>query len=172
MPAELTPGRDLFDTKRKILTADMFSAVRDAVPLGSTVVVAGGGFDILHYGHISFLESARQLGDVLFVLVSSDESLRKKGELRPVQTQQYRSRIVASLECVSFVAPIAFSTGVETVSKLRPDVYAKGSDYSWETTDPIYREYLVATGVPIAYVGYHGNIKTSGIIRNIQNGAK
>ncbi len=169
MSHELTPGREVFTTTRKILTAEEAAAVRSKLTPDTTVVVAGGGFDVFHSGHISFLEGSRQLGDVLFVLVSSDEILRVKGEDRPVHPQNSRMRIIAALECVDYVVP---ETGVESIGLLNPTIYARGIDYRWETMDPNFREYLARSGTPLAYVGSMGEAKTSAIIHKIRSGAK
>jgi rfaE bifunctional protein nucleotidyltransferase chain/domain len=92
----------------KILSLDDISeTAKELHEHGKTIVLVGGGFDILHRGHITFLESANREGDVLFVLLESDESLKAhKGKSRPVNTQADRAKILASLLSVDYIIPL------------------------------------------------------------------
>mgnify|MGYP001568635079 FL=1 len=168
MLLELTPGKDVFDSRRKIILPTQLDSIRSALPSDTQLVVAEGGFDIIHAGHVSYLEASRQLGDALVVLVCSDISLKHKGFGRPVQTQDARARIVASLQCVDFVVPIGHDQNTDALDKLQASVYTRGIDYNWDTSLPLIKAYLIRTGLPIAYVGNHGNVKTSGIVKKIK----
>ncbi|MGP4113606.1 D-glycero-beta-D-manno-heptose 1-phosphate adenylyltransferase [Streptomyces sp. 4N509B] len=98
---------------------------------GGTVVAAGGCFDLLHAGHVQFLEHARRTGDCLIVLINSDASVRRlKGEGRPLNPAPDRTRVLAGLGCVDAVAVFDEDTPERLLRRLRPDVWVKGGDYS------------------------------------------
>jgi D-beta-D-heptose 7-phosphate kinase/D-beta-D-heptose 1-phosphate adenosyltransferase len=98
---------------------------------GGTVVATGGCFDLLHAGHVSTLQSARALGDCLIVCLNSDASVRRlKGGGRPVVPEADRAAVLLGLACVDAVAVFDEDTPVELLARLRPDVFAKGADYS------------------------------------------
>jgi D-beta-D-heptose 7-phosphate kinase/D-beta-D-heptose 1-phosphate adenosyltransferase len=100
---------------------------------GGTVVATGGCFDILHAGHIASLAAARALGDALIVLVNSDASVRRlKGDTRPVNSQEDRCRVLRSLRFVDAVVVFDGDDPVTALRELRPDVWAKGGDYTAE----------------------------------------
>jgi D-glycero-beta-D-manno-heptose 1-phosphate adenylyltransferase len=107
--------------------------LRDA---GQRIVLANGCFDLLHVGHVRYLQAARELGDVLFVGVNSDAAVaRLKGPGRPVMPLAERAEILAALGCVDHVVVFGEDTADQLVAHLRPDVHAKGTDYT-ETSVP------------------------------------
>jgi rfaE bifunctional protein nucleotidyltransferase chain/domain/rfaE bifunctional protein kinase chain/domain len=112
-------------------TEDEAVAVADRVrAAGGRVVMAGGCFDLLHAGHVEYLQSARRLGDCLVVAVNGDESLRRlKGEGRPLVPAPDRARILRALACVDAVVVFDEPTPAEVLRRVRPDVFAKGGDY-------------------------------------------
>ncbi|MFG2734943.1 PfkB family carbohydrate kinase [Streptomyces harbinensis] len=98
---------------------------------GGTVVAAGGCFDLLHAGHVQFLENARRTGDLLIVCVNSDASVRRlKGPGRPLNAAADRVRVLAGLGCVDAVAEFGEDTPQALLQRLRPDIWVKGGDYS------------------------------------------
>ena len=100
---------------------------------GQRVVFTNGCFDILHVGHVRYLEQARALGDVLVLGLNTDASVRRlKGPSRPINSEDERAEVLAALECVSYVVLFDEQTPVETIELLRPDVHAKGGDYRVE----------------------------------------
>ena len=100
---------------------------------GGTVVATGGCFDLLHAGHVSTLETARQLGDCLIVLLNSDRSVSAlKGPARPVVSEQDRATLLESLRCVDAVVVFDEATPVRTLERLRPHIFARGGDYAAE----------------------------------------
>ncbi|MCR1984593.1 D-glycero-beta-D-manno-heptose 1-phosphate adenylyltransferase, partial [Cellulosimicrobium cellulans] len=101
---------------------------------GGTVVATGGCFDILHAGHVATLEAAARLGDHLVVLLNGDASVRRlKGPQRPVVGQSDRARVLAALDCVAAVVVFDEDDPRAVLDRLRPDVWAKGGDYTEET---------------------------------------
>jgi rfaE bifunctional protein nucleotidyltransferase chain/domain len=109
-------------------TASIIASVRAR---GGTVVAAGGCFDLLHAGHVSYLEAARSLGDCLVVCINSDDSTRRlKGPGRPLVPESDRAAVLRSLSCVDAVEVFDEDTPVPLLGRLRPDIFAKGGDYA------------------------------------------
>ena len=119
------------DSHFGILTqAELKQAVLDAKAHDEKVVMTNGCFDILHAGHVQYLEQARALGDRLIVAVNSDASVRKlKGKNRPINTLQNRMEVLASLRAVDWVVPFSEETPEKLISYLLPDILVKGGDY-------------------------------------------
>jgi rfaE bifunctional protein nucleotidyltransferase chain/domain len=104
---------------------------------GRRIVLTNGCFDILHAGHVDYLERARALGDALVVAVNSDRSVSElKGPTRPVNSEQDRARILSALRAVDFVVVFDSLRATEVIRALRPDLYAKGGDYTPESLNP------------------------------------
>ena len=109
------------------------ASVEDIVPLvaGRRVVLANGCFDILHVGHVRYLEAARQLGDVLVVAINDDASVRRlKGNGRPIMNIEERCLLVSALECVDYVVSFSEPDVGRVIEVLKPAVQAKGTDYT------------------------------------------
>jgi len=119
---------------------------------GESIVLANGCFDALHVGHIRYLEGARGEGDVLVVAVNADESVRTlKGTGRPILVESGRATLVAALRCVSYVVVFAEANVESLLEDLRPDVHAKGTDYTAETVPE--RATAIRLGIRVAIVG-------------------
>ncbi len=109
------------------------ASLEDIIPLvaGRRVVLANGCFDILHVGHVRYLEAARQLGDVLVVAINNDESARRlKGNGRPIMNIEERCLLVSALECVDYVVSFSEPDVGRVIEVLKPAVQAKGTDYT------------------------------------------
>ena len=119
----------------KIFNVDDLKKIRETWrQRGEKVVFTNGCFDILHAGHIRYLESAAQLGDHLIIAFNSDDSVRKlKGESRPINVLASRLYLLASLSCVDAVFPFTEETPLNVINTLQPDVLAKGGDYNPDT---------------------------------------
>ena len=114
--------------------AELETAVRRAQAEGLKVVLCNGCFDLLHVGHVRYLEGARAYGDILVVAINSDASTAAlKGPSRPIQAEQDRAEIIAALACVDYVTLFDGPTVDALLRRLRPDVHAKGTDYAVET---------------------------------------
>ncbi len=132
-----------------------------------TVVLTNGCFDVLHAGHVRYLEGARALGDVLVVAVNSDKQVRAlKGEGRPLVPEQERAELIASLEAVDLVTVFDEPTVTELLLDLRPDVHAKGTDYTEETVPE--RDVVRSYGGRVAIVGDPKNHSTSELLSRFQ----
>lgn len=141
------------DTRSKIVSADELARkVREHKNRGERIVLANGCFDVLHIGHARYLAGARQEGDVLVVAINSDESVRSlKGEGRPILPADARARLVAGLAAVNYVVIFDEPDVTRLLSDLRPDVHAKGTDYTVDTVPE--RQTARNFGVRIAIVG-------------------
>src|SRR5438445_13631214 len=119
---------------------------------GRRIVLANGCFDTLHVGHIRYLEGARCEGDILVVAVNADPSVcNLKGPGRPVLDENGRAQLVAALRCVDYVVLFAESNVEILLEELRPDVHAKGTDYTLETVPE--RAVAKRLGIRVAIVG-------------------
>ena len=141
--------------------------VRALKDRGGRVVFANGCFDLLHVGHDRYLEGARARGDHLLVAVNDDASIRRlKGPGRPVQPVEERMEILAALRCVDLVTRFAEGTVDALLRRLRPDVHAKGTDYTPETVPE--RATVLAYGGEIAIVGDPKDHSSSAILRALR----
>lgn len=133
---------------------------------GKTVAFANGCFDLLHVGHIRYLQGARQVGDVLVVGLNSDLSVRQlKGPQRPLMAEQERAEILAALTCVDYIV-IFQEPNVERVLRvLKPDLHCKGTDYTEDTVPE--RDVVRSYGGRVAIVGDPKDHSTRDLIQTI-----
>ncbi len=142
---------------------ELIKTVAEARAAGLRIVLANGCFDVLHVGHIRYLAGARSEGDLLIVGVNSDEQVREqKGEGRPVLPAAQRAEIVAALESVNYVTVFDEPTVAELLLALKPDVHAKGTDYTVDTVPE--REVVKSYGGRVAIVGDPKDHSTSEIL--------
>lgn len=121
------------------------SILQQAKTEGAVVVTTNGCFDVLHLGHLRYLQAARQLGDLLIVAVNSDNSVRQlKGENRPLVPEAERAEMLAGLECVDYVVIFPELTPINLLSELKPNIHVKGGDYKLEQL--IERDVVEANG--------------------------
>ncbi len=119
---------------------------------GAKIVLANGCFDLFHVGHIRYLAGAKALGDCLIVGINSDEQVRKlKGENRPLMPENERAEIISALRCIDYVTIFPEATVEELIRAIRPDIHAKGTDYTTETVPE--REIVRQCGGRVAIVG-------------------
>lgn len=137
---------------------------------GMTVVLANGCFDLLHGGHISYLEAAAAEGDLLFVGVNSDASEREiKGPDRPIIPQDERAELIAGMQMVDSVVIFDEPTCERLLRELRPDVHAKGTDYTTDTVPE--REVAKELGIRVAIAGAPKENASKDIIATIRSSA-
>ncbi|MBL7076033.1 MAG: adenylyltransferase/cytidyltransferase family protein [Kiritimatiellae bacterium] len=130
-----------------------------------TIVTANGSFDIMHAGHVAFLEQARAKGDVLIIGINSDASVKAyKSPSRPIISEEFRARMVAALECVDFVFLFDETDPREWLKQVKPDIHVNGTEYG---KDCIERDVVEACGGRISLVQSVGGLSTSAVIARI-----
>ena len=145
----------------------LIKSVESARAKGSIIVLANGCFDILHAGHVRYLAGAKALGDLLVVAVNSDAQVRSlKGNGRPILSEAERAEIIASLQVVDVVSIFSEPTVEELLLALKPDVHAKGTDYTEDTVPEhqVVRSY----GGRVAIVGDPKNHSTTDLLNRIR----
>jgi rfaE bifunctional protein nucleotidyltransferase chain/domain len=137
------------------------------------VVLTNGCFDLLHRGHLTYLQQSAELGDLLIVAVNSDASVRElKGEGRPLNPAEDRAFALASLRCVDATFIFPGPRLAAEITALKPDLYTKAGDYTLATIDPSERDALLAAGVDIRFLPFvPGHSTTAHVNRlNASNG--
>lgn len=154
----------------KILDPDPLAAIADAMRAeGRKLVLTNGCFDLLHVGHVHYLQAARALGDALAVAINGDDSVRAlKGAGRPLNTEGDRAEVVAALDCVDYVVIFQEVRVTRLIEKLRPAIYVKGGDYTPASLDPEERAALEKIGAEIRIVPFEPGNSTSALIERIK----
>ena len=135
---------------------------------GKRVVLTNGCFDLLHAGHVRYLKEARALSDALVVALNSDASVKKlKGEGRPVHTEADRAEILCALEAVDRVVVFEDERATHVIEELRPQVYAKGGDYTVESLNGDERDALEKVGAEICILSLVPGRSTSQTLRDL-----
>lgn len=135
---------------------------------GKRLVVTNGCFDVLHLGHVTYLETARNLGDMLLVGLSGDSSVQQlKGPNRPVNNQQDRAGVLAALESVNGVCIFSEKTATRFLSLAQPDIYVKGGDYTLETLNQEERRTVESAGGKIILLPFVPGKSTTALLEKI-----
>jgi D-beta-D-heptose 7-phosphate kinase/D-beta-D-heptose 1-phosphate adenosyltransferase len=152
---------------RKVLTRDeLVRAVRQRRQSGERVVFTNGCFDLLHVGHMRYLQQARALGDCLVLGLNDDASVRRlKGDKRPLIPHTERASVLAALACVDYVTIFSEDTPLELIASVRPDVLVKGGDYTPDTV--VGRDAVEAYGGEVVLVPFVEGISTTNIIDSV-----
>lgn len=146
---------------------ELKSIVAASKKKGKRIVFTNGCFDILHLGHIEYLEQAHSSGDKLVVAVNSDASVRKiKGSSRPVFPAKDRATLVAALESVDYVVIFAENSPLKLIRALKPDVLVKGSD--WARCDVVGKDFVQSYGGKVVCARFVQGYSTSSIIATIK----
>jgi rfaE bifunctional protein nucleotidyltransferase chain/domain len=154
------------DSTSKILSREAL-VERFGRPRGETVVFTNGCFDLIHPGHVAYLEAARALGDRLVVGLNTDASVsRLKGPDRPLVAQDARARVMAGLAAVDAVSFFDEDTPAELIAALRPDVLVKGGDYSLDAI--VGRDTVEADGGEVRVIPFLPGYSTTDIVRRIR----
>lgn len=134
---------------------------------GRRVVFTNGVFDLLHPGHVRYLQEARALGDLLIVGLNADESVRRnKGPRRPINTQDERAEVLAALSCVDAVVIFGEDTPAEIVELVQPDILVKGAD--WPADQIVGRDTVEARGGRVVRVPVEPGYSTTAIVERIR----
>lgn len=154
------------DVQQKIMTREAMAAERARLKAsGKTVVFTNGCFDILHRGHVAYLQFAREQGDVLVIGLNSDASVqRNKGEGRPINCEEDRAAVLAALECVDYVLLFDEDEPAALIGTLLPDVLVKGGDWAHYVSG---REAVEAAGGKVVLAKMVEGRSTTGTIEKI-----
>ena len=145
---------------------DLLAALRRERAAGKRIALANGVFDLLHVGHVRYLEAARREADLLVAAVNSDASTRAlKGPGRPLLPQEERAEILAALACVDYVTIFDEPTAGPLIERIAPDVHCKGTDYGPDTVPE--REAVCRAGGRVAIVGDPKHHASRDLIRTI-----
>ncbi len=154
----------------KLFSVDGAVAQREALrTAGKRVVLTNGVFDLLHTGHLYYLQQARALGDALFIALNADASVRAlKGPSRPVQSEEQRAYALGALACVDAVFIFRTPRLDAEIRALRPDVYTKAGDYTLEKLDAGERSALQDVGAEIKFMPFLAGFSTTALIARIK----
>jgi len=145
--------------------------VRDARANGARIVFTNGVFDILHPGHLRYLEAARRHGDLLIVGLNSDASVRRnKGPERPINPEHERAEVLAALACVDAVSVFDEETPAEIIRRVQPDILVKGAD--WPADQIVGRDTVEARGGRVILEPVEQGYSTSAIIEKVRSADK
>ena len=150
----------------KIVSNQELVSIIDTSRKFKKIVFTNGCFDILHIGHVKYLQQAKSLGDILIVGVNSDASVRKlKGEFRPIMSEKERAEVIAALECVDYVVIFPELTPKNLIRIVKPDIHVKGGD--WKAKQIPETNLVQSYGGKVVIVDEVEGYSTSEIIRKI-----
>ena len=154
----------------KLFSLQQAVAWRERLRTAATrVVLTNGVFDLLHTGHLYYLQRARELGDALIVALNADASVRAlKGPARPVQSEEQRAYALGVLLCVDAIVIFREQRLTAEIRALRPDVYCKAGDYTLEKLNPEERTELEAAGTQIVFLPFLPGFSTTNLIARIK----
>ena len=145
--------------------ADFVKKLHDA---GKTVVATNGCFDILHVGHVRYLQKTKSFADYSLILLNSDKSVRSiKGEGRPINNESDRAEILTALSCVDFVVLFDEDSPALLLDEIKPDVYTKGADYTMDTLPE--REIMIKNNTRVEFIEFVQGKSTTNVINKINN---
>ena len=155
--------------REKIIPWDKLPGWRAALRAsGKRLVVTNGCFDLLHLGHVTYLETARQQGDALLLGLNGDDAVRQlKGPERPVNMEGDRAAVLAALESVDGVCIFAEPTATRFLAVAQPDIYVKGGDYTVETLNQDERRTVESTGGRIVIIQFVPGKSTTALLKKI-----
>jgi rfaE bifunctional protein nucleotidyltransferase chain/domain len=155
----------------KIISWDKLPEWRTAIKAsGKKLVVTNGCFDLLHLGHVSYLETARGQGDVLLVGVNGDQAVRElKGSDRPINEESDRAGVVAGLESVDAVCIFTDRVATRFLTTARPDIYVKGGDYKLDTLNQDERRIVEQSGGKIVIIPFVPGKSTTAVLKKISS---
>jgi len=170
LPSRIAICQDrLVNFRDKILPWEKLRPWRESLrSAGKQLVVTNGCFDLLHAGHVTYLEQARNLGDALLIGLNADEGVRQlKGPDRPVNPQDDRAALLAALESVTAVCIFNERTATRFLSEAGPDIYVKGADYTIETVPQEERRMVEKLGGRIAFIPFVPGKSTTALLKKI-----
>jgi rfaE bifunctional protein nucleotidyltransferase chain/domain len=158
----------------KIIDMDeLEQRARELRAAGKKLVATNGCFDLLHVGHVRYLQAARGLGDVLAVGLNGDRSVGElKGSGRPINKEEDRAEVLAALECVDFVTIFPEMRATQFILAAQPAIYAKGGDYTADTLNAEERSALQEVGAEIRIIPFEKGYSTSLLLEQLRKSGK
>jgi rfaE bifunctional protein nucleotidyltransferase chain/domain len=153
----------------KLKTSGELAVIRSQMEArGQKLVLTNGCFDLLHAGHVRYLQAARALGEALVVALNGDDSVRVlKGPKRPINEERDRAEVLAALACVDFVTIFQSPRVTDVITRIKPHFYAKGGDYTVDSLDADERKALETAGAQIKILPLVAGKSTSGLLGRI-----
>ena len=145
---------------------EIVKIVRDGQSKGKKYVATNGCFDILHVGHVRYLEKTKSLCDYSIIMLNSDSSVKLlKGDSRPINNENDRAEILTALSCVNYVVLFEEKSPANLLEKIKPDVYTKGADYTLETLPE--RDIIIKNNIKVVFIDFVKGKSTTSIINKI-----
>lgn len=158
------------DPQLQVMNLDEVVALREKTAAeGKRFVLTNGCFDLLHRGHLSYLQQSANLGDVFCIAVNSDESVRElKGPDRPLNSEDDRAFALASMRCVDAVFVFQGPRLSGEISRLKPDIYTKAGDYTIDSLEPTEKAALLGIGTDIRFLSFVEGRSTTSLIERMR----
>ncbi len=145
---------------------EIIKIVKNGQANGETFVVTNGCFDILHVGHVRYLQKTKKYADKLIVMLNSDKSVKAiKGDDRPINCEEDRAEILSSLSCVDYVVLFDENSPAKLLENIKPDVYTKGADYTLETLPE--RDIVLKNNIRVEFIDFVQGKSTTNVIKKI-----
>ncbi|NCN09203.1 MAG: D-glycero-beta-D-manno-heptose 1-phosphate adenylyltransferase [Leptospira sp.] len=156
----------MLSLENKIIPYDKIDFIKNSLQ-GKKIVFTNGCFDILHKGHVQYLLQARELGDILWLGLNSDASVKKlKGASRPINSEEDRAYVLASLEAVSYITIFPEQTPIELLKLIQPQIHTKGGDYKVETLPET--KTILSWGGEVKILPFLPGKSTTGILKKLE----
>jgi len=159
---------DLLNMGKLVTQEEIVNIVRKGQQEAKTFAATNGCFDILHVGHVRYLQKTKNLADFSIVMLNSDKSVKLiKGDSRPINNQEDRAEILCALSSVDYVVLFEERSPAELLEKIKPDIYTKGADYTMETLPE--RDIVKRNGIKVEFIEFVQGKSTTGIINKINS---
>ncbi|MBR1942248.1 adenylyltransferase/cytidyltransferase family protein [bacterium] len=144
--------------------------VREIQNGGKTVVTTNGCYDILHVGHVRYLQKTKEIADYSVVMLNSDSSVKKnKGENRPINTELDRAEILCALSCVDYVVIFDEKSPCRLLDEIKPDFHTKGADYTLEALPQEERDVIIKNNIKVKFIDFVQGKSTTNTIEKMKN---
>lgn len=159
----------MLNAEKKILAAETLNISEKISHLKQPIVFTNGCFDILHRGHVTYLETARNLGGSLIVAVNTDASVKRqnKGDDRPINNQEDRQALLAALECVDAVITFEDDTPIKLITSITPDILVKGGD--WKVSEIVGADHIIENGGQVHSIDFQFDRSTTKLLQKIRS---
>ena len=149
---------------RLVSQKEIIKIVRKGQAEGTTFVTTNGCFDILHVGHVRYLQKTKALADYSIVMLNSDKSVKMiKGNDRPINNEQDRAELLSALSCVDYVVLFEEKSPAALLEAIKPDIYTKGADYTLETLPE--REIVIKNNIKVEFIDFVAGKSTTNVIK-------